>query len=103
MRHVFAIALLAGACRVAPPEATAVDAARAQVDLAELREGRTLLIGKCGGACHKVPLPSQHSPADWPGKLDEMSARAGLDPHQHALIEKYLITLSTAGSVERGR
>jgi hypothetical protein len=31
---------------------------------------------------------------EWPGKLDEMSARAGLDLRQRGLIEKYLITMS---------
>jgi hypothetical protein len=93
MRIVLVMLALA-ACRTAPPQATAVDAERAQVDLAELRDGRTLLIGKCGGACHKVPLPSQHTAVEWPAKLDEMSARAGLDLRQRALIEKYLITMS---------
>jgi hypothetical protein len=93
MKCVVVAALLAG-CNVAPPHATAIDAERAQVDLAELHEGRSLLISKCGGSCHRVPLPSQHSATAWPAKLDEMSARAGLDGRQRGLIEKYLVTMS---------
>ena len=94
MRRLVFLAMLAGACRVAPPQATAVDAERAHVDLAELHEGRSLLIGKCGGSCHQVPLPSRHTALEWPHSLDEMSGRAGLDARQRALIEKYLVTMS---------
>jgi hypothetical protein len=100
MKRLVVIAALA-ACRIAPPQATAVDAERAHVDLAELHEGRSLLISKCGGSCHKVPLPSQHSPLEWPGKLDEMSGRAGIDARQRALIEKYLVTMAEREHIAR--
>jgi hypothetical protein len=89
------VVVLAGACAVQPPRATAADAARGQVELAELDAGRSLLVSKCSGACHRAPLPSQHTAGEWPGKLDEMSARAGIDRHQRALIEKYLVVMAT--------
>jgi len=73
---------------------TAGDAARVHVDLAELREGRELLVRKCGGACHLAPVPADHAAAEWPGKLDEMSARAGLKPEQRQLIEMYLTAMA---------
>ncbi len=94
MTRVLAIVVLAGACRAAPPQATAIDAERAHVELAELQQGRKLLLSKCGGACHAAPLPSVHSALEWPGKLDEMSARAGLELDQRRLIEQYLVVMA---------
>jgi hypothetical protein len=93
MKRVLVLAVLA-ACRVAPPQATAGDADRAHVALAELQQGRTLLMQKCGNSCHVAPLPSQHTALEWPAKLDEMSARAGLDLGQRHLIEQYLVTMA---------
>ena len=88
------IAVIVAACTAAPPQATALDAQRANVAVSELRDGRQLLIEKCGASCHKVPLPSEHSALEWPRKLDEMSVRAGLDARQRALIEMYLVTMA---------
>lgn len=93
MRALALVGLLA-ACRVAPPQATALDAQRAHVELAELQHGRALLLTKCGGSCHAAPLPSAEARDAWPAKLDEMSARAGLDPEQHRLIQQYLVTMA---------
>jgi hypothetical protein len=93
MKKLLVLAALA-ACRVAPPQATSVDAERAHIALAELQQGRTLLVQKCGNSCHVAPLPSQHSALEWPAKLDEMSARAGLDLGQRHLIEQYLVTMA---------
>ena len=83
------------ACRPAPPAASESDAARAHVDVAVLAHGRALLISKCGGSCHQVPLPSQHTASEWPQKLDEMAARAHIDASQRALIEQYLVTMAS--------
>ena len=94
MRAV-AITLLLAACRIAPPQATALDAERAHVALDELQHGRALLLTKCGGACHAAPLPSAEAPAAWPAKLDEMSERAGLGPEQRRLIETYLVVMAS--------
>ncbi len=92
-KYLLLFALAACAPRV-PPPASASDAERAHVELAELQQGRTLLVQKCGNSCHTTPLPSEHTPAEWPAKLDEMSARSKLQPMQRALIEKYLVTMA---------
>jgi len=94
VKRLALLVVLAGCVRPAPPVATAVDADRAHVELAELERGRELLVKKCGGSCHVVPLPTQHAPAEWPRMLDEMSERSGLDGTQRRLIEQYLITMS---------
>jgi len=84
----------AGCAPRQPPSVTATDAQRGNVELAELQQGRTLLIGKCTN-CHKAPMPNDHTAAEWPTKLDEMAGRASLDYSQQKLIEKYLVTMST--------
>ncbi|MDB4957309.1 MAG: hypothetical protein JWO36_4878 [Myxococcales bacterium] len=85
--------LLAGACRVTPPSASASDAERGHVELADLQHGRTMLVRKCG-SCHTPPMPSDHLAREWPRMLDEMSQRAGLEVEQRRVIEKYLITMA---------
>ena len=90
---VLALALVGCAPRQ-PPTVTASDAQRGNVELAELQQGRKLLIGKCTN-CHKAPMPNEHTAAEWPEKLDEMAARASLDMGEQKLIEKYLVTMST--------
>lgn len=101
IRHLLIVALAAGlagaagCARRTPPQATAADAERANVELAELAQGRKLLLSKCGG-CHKTPLPGDRTPAEWPAMLDDMGERANLDDHQEHLIEQYLITMATA-------
>lgn len=73
---------------------TATDAQRGNVELAELEQGRKLLIGKCTN-CHRVPMPKDHAAGEWPKMLDEMATRANIDITQQKLIEKYLVTMST--------
>ena len=88
--------LVVAACgRGMPPGATAADAERAHVALGDLQRGRALLVTKCGGACHRPPVPIDHPASEWPGKLDEMAVRAGIDGGQRALIEAYLVTMAT--------
>lgn len=94
MKYLLLLSLVACAPRT-PPAATAGDANRANVELAELSQGRTLLIQKCGSSCHTTPMPADHTVLEWPGKLDEMSDRAKLEPMQRALIEKYLVTMAS--------
>jgi len=77
----------------APPLATSVDAQRANIELADLQQGRKLLIGKCTN-CHRAPMPRDHTATEWPSKLAEMSQRAHLDISQRLLIEKYLVTMA---------
>jgi cytochrome c5 len=92
---VLALGGAAGCTRSLPPLATSADAQRANVELASLQEGRTLLLRKCG-SCHRAPLPREHAAAEWPGKLDEMAARASLDLSQRRAIERYLVVMADA-------
>ncbi len=94
-RVVLALAMVGvvAGCGMSPPPATALDASRAHVELAELQRGRSLLVSKCGG-CHRPPLPAEHRSDLWPEKLDEMSPRAHLDDLQRHLIEAYLVTMA---------
>lgn len=94
MKRVVLLLLAAGACRVTPPRATAADASRANVQLAELTEGRALMVTKCGN-CHKPPMPDEHLAAEWPSKLDEMAARSNLDPKQRHLIQQYFVVMAS--------
>ncbi|HWU91572.1 MAG TPA: hypothetical protein VN253_30100 [Kofleriaceae bacterium] len=92
---VLALAGAAGCAQRLPPIATTDDARRANVELATLQEGRQLLLRKCGN-CHRAPLPADHAAHEWPGKLDEMSARANLNPGQRRAIEQYLVAMAAA-------
>ena len=86
---------VASGCGGAPPIATASDAARASLALADLEEGRRLLIGKCGG-CHAPPLPVSQKIGDWPREVASMAERAKLTAPQHQLIVQYLVTMADA-------
>jgi hypothetical protein len=100
--RLLAVAILAAAgfgvgCGGLPP-VTPADVSRAQVrwpgiQRAELDRGRQLVVGKCGG-CHQPPTPDTHRASEWPGALDEMSARSHLTPPERVAIERYLTTLS---------
>lgn len=87
-----ALAVLAG-CTPPPPLATPADAERAHVALAELSQGRDLLIAKCG-ACHDVPQPNAEPRAKWPAQVLDMGKRAGLAPEDEHLLEQYLMTMA---------
>jgi mono/diheme cytochrome c family protein len=91
-------ALVAGAaagCGAALPVATAGDAARAGIELADLQQGRQLVAAKCGG-CHRTPVPAELRPDDWPHMLAEMARRSGVDGSQRHLMQQYLVTMATA-------
>lgn len=98
MTRVILVTLLvaATACvRNVPPVASTDDASRARVELAELQQGRKLLVRKCSG-CHQTPLPTQHLASEWPSKLDEMAGRAKLDTFQRHMIQQYLVVMADA-------
>jgi nitrate/TMAO reductase-like tetraheme cytochrome c subunit len=92
MKYIVLLCVLAG-CRASLPTATATDAFRANVELAELQRGRSLVVSKCGN-CHRPPHPAERRPNEWPETLDEMSQRANVDLTQRHLIEEYLITMA---------
>lgn len=82
-----------GGCRLSAPAATQADAQRANVLLADLAQGRAMMVRKCGN-CHQPPMPSDHPASLWPAKLDEMGARAHLDARQRFLIQQYLVVMA---------
>ena len=92
-----ALLLMFAACSYPPPQATAVDAQRANVALAELTEGRTLLIEKCSGdgGCHRTPLPQDARAAEWPEHVADMAERSKIDDKQRRLIEQYLVVMAS--------
>ena len=94
MKRVVLFVLLAACARRSPPQVTASDAERGNIELAELQQGRKLLLGKCAG-CHKTPMPNDHTPGEWPKMIAEMADRAKLDSRQTKLIEKYLVVMNT--------
>jgi cytochrome c5 len=85
---------LGAGCGGTLPVATAGDAARSGVALAELQQGRSLVASKCS-SCHRTPLPTEHRSEDWPKMIDEMSQRAQVDGSQRQAIRDYLVTMAT--------
>jgi hypothetical protein len=95
---MYRLLFLLTACSYPPPQATALDAQRGNVALAELTEGRTLLIEKCSGdgGCHRTPLPHDARAAEWPEHVEDMAERSNIDARQKKLITQYLAVMSTA-------
>ncbi|MGE0546343.1 MAG: hypothetical protein AB7O24_29790 [Kofleriaceae bacterium] len=89
----FAVATVIASCRPGVPVATPADAARGNVALAELEQGRGLMIRKCTG-CHKTPMPTDHTAHEWPTMLDEMSERSKLSSDERRLIEQYFVVMA---------
>jgi len=87
-------ALVGPACapRV-PPVVTAADAQRVQLPLADLDQGRTLTIRKCG-RCHDTPMPNDHSAAEWPELIGEMAERSKLEGDERTTIVRYLVAMT---------
>jgi hypothetical protein len=85
---------IAACARRMPPRATPLDAERANVSVAELDHGRSLLVAKCGSRCHKAPLPTDKLASEWPKALDEMAPRANLNAPDRHSIEQYLLAMA---------
>ena len=93
MHRLLFVLLALGGCGGGLPVATPADAARANVALADLQSGRSLVMSKCS-ACHAPPFPDAHTGAAWPRSIEQMSARSHLDAEQHRLIETYLVAMT---------
>jgi predicted lipoprotein with Yx(FWY)xxD motif len=86
------IVLLLGceSTRYAPPPVTAQMAKTGDVDLAKLREGRTLYVSRCI-ECHALPSVAQHTAAQWPRLIDEMADRANLNTSERNALVAYIV------------
>lgn len=79
----------------APPVVTSQMASageRQHIDLATLREGRTLFVHRCI-ECHTLPPVWHYSAGDWPEVVDSMAARASLKPAERDAIVAYILAL----------
>jgi hypothetical protein len=66
-----------------------------RVELAMLREGRTLFVHRCI-ECHTLPLLWHYSTEDWPGIVDSMSHRASLKRAEREAIVAYILAVRFA-------
>lgn len=61
----------------------------------ELRQGRDLFVQSCGrgGFCHKLPTPKSRSAERWPGIMDKMAPKAGLNPTERDLVQRFILAV----------
>lgn len=80
-----------------PPVTSQMATARKgqRVDLAMLREGRTLFVHRCI-ECHTLPVLWRYSTEDWPDIVDSMSHRASLKPAEREAIVAYILAVRFA-------
>jgi hypothetical protein len=78
----------------APPVTAQMASAKRgrRVDVATLREGRTLLIHRCI-ECHTLPPPWHYSDDDWLKIVNAMSHRASLKPAERDAVVAYIIAV----------
>jgi mono/diheme cytochrome c family protein len=62
------------------------------VDVATLRDGRTLLVHRCI-ECHTLPPLWHYSVEDWPNIVNSMSHRASLKPAERDAIVAYILAV----------
>jgi mono/diheme cytochrome c family protein len=77
-----------------PPVTSEMARARTgrQVNLATLREGRTLFAHRCI-ECHTLPPLWHYTIEDWPDIVRAMAHRAGLKPAERDAIVAYIQTV----------
>ena len=80
-----------------PPVTSQITTAREgqHVDLAMLREGRTLFVHRCI-ECHTLPALWRYSTEDWPEIVNSMSHRASLKPAERKAIVAYILAVRSA-------
>ena len=93
------VAVIAGllACEsvnYVPPVTQQMAAAKKErrVNVATLREGRTLLVHRCI-ECHTLPPLWHYRIEDWPEIVDSMSHRASLKPAERDAVVAYIIAV----------
>ena len=97
---LFVLACLLVSCESTnymPPVTSQMATARngERVELAMLREGRTLFVHRCI-ECHTLPVLWHYRTEDWPGIVDSMSHRASLKPAERDAIIAYILAVRFA-------
>lgn len=67
-----------------------------RVDIATLREGRTLLVHRCID-CHTLPPLWHYAVEDWPNIINSMAHRASLKPAERDAIVAYIVAVRSTG------
>lgn len=89
-RWLLGVSLLGvAACAATLPQVTLQDAERLNLPLADLREGRSRYVAKCGG-CHPLHNPLDYTDAQWAHQVEEMTSQARLTAEDTRLILSYL-------------
>jgi hypothetical protein len=80
-----------------PPVTSQMASARngQHVDMAILREGRTLFAHRCI-ECHTLPVLWHYRTEDWPEIVNSMSHRASLKPAESEAIVAYILAVRLA-------
>lgn len=97
------VATLAACSGSAVPRPSAADAVRGSahfpdLTLAQLNEGRTLYVSRCG-SCHALKRPAELRPEQWQTEVLEMRDKNGVklsDPEAQSII-RYLAVAASAG------
>jgi mono/diheme cytochrome c family protein len=97
---LFGVAACLLACQLTnyvPPVTPQMAAATSgrHVDVATLREGRSLLVHRCI-ECHTLPPIWQYAVEDWPNIVNGMSHRASLKPAERDAIVAYILAVRSA-------
>jgi hypothetical protein len=94
---LFIVCLFAGCELISyapPPPVTSQMMAKVgtkqHVDLATLREGRSLFVSRCI-ECHTLPPVASHTAVEWPRLIDEMAGRASLKPSERNAVLAYIL------------
>lgn len=102
-RAVLLATALAACGGASLPQPTAADASRGaahfpDLTLAELEQGRSLYVSRCGG-CHTLKRPAELAPQQWDQEVTEMREKNGVklsDAEARAIV-RYLSVAATSG------
>ena len=70
----------------------AASSRRHDVDLAQLRQGRTLFVHRCI-ECHTLPVLWRYTPKDWTEIVNGMSHRASLKTAERDAVIAYILAV----------
>jgi len=74
------------------PQMAASNSRRQDVDLRNLREGRTLFVHRCI-ECHTLPVLWHYTPKDWTEIVNNMSHRASLKTAERDAVIAYILAV----------